>query len=134
MEKNTNEDKDQNESNSNTPSKPFHPTSLASMCPVGDEFSSISLLCGWSAHIGTGENISLTNGQHHLSQLVVRPTKKKKGCPLTITSKHKSNLKHDFSRGLLVSTNAYYVSCFRRFSISHSIVHYVNFYVFRERI
>lgn len=86
-----------------------HPTSLGSLCPLGDDHSSISLICGWSAYVGESQGDKIIEGQHHLSQLNVRPKEKKKGCPLTITSKHKSNITHDFSCGLLVSFIKYNV-------------------------
>ena len=83
--------------------KVSHPTSIGNLCRVGDDNSSVSLICGWSAYIGTNDDSLFMQGQHHLSQLIVRPKKKKRGCPLTITSNHASMISHDFSAGLLVS-------------------------------
>ena len=77
-----------------------HPTSLGSLCPIGDDHSSVTVVCDWNFYEGD----HLVEGQHNLSQLVVRPKSKKKGCPLTITCKHKTNIVHDFSSGPLVSS------------------------------
>jgi len=79
----------------------YHPTSIASLCPPIDINSKINVICSW----GTTENQDNQTivGRHHLRHLVVQPELKSKGCPLTMTSKYKTNICHDFSLTPLVS-------------------------------
>lgn len=83
----------------------IHPTSLASLCPPESSCEKINSICSWRA-AGNGDGEYEIHGQHHLTQLSVRPLKKSRGCPLTITAKHPTNIFHNFAKGPVVSVAA----------------------------
>lgn len=80
------------------------------------EHSRIHVICSWSATVtgskkqkspaSTGGETSdddakttmTVQGQHSLVNLTVRPQKNLKGCPLTVTARHKTEVAHDFDR------------------------------------
>lgn len=78
-----------------------HPTSISSLCPR-DDTSNINIICCWSALVGNGEDKKVY-GQHHLRNLMVRPQKTSKGCPLALTANHPSKVSHNFNLSPLVS-------------------------------
>jgi hypothetical protein len=81
-----------------------HPTSLASFCPVLGGGSNINIVCCWSAIVGKDDtDETFIHGQHHLRNLLVRPLKKSKSCPLALTAKYKPRIFHNFDEGPLVS-------------------------------
>lgn len=79
----------------------IHPTSLASLCPPESSCAKINTICSWRA-AGQGEGEDEIRGEHHLTQLLVRPLKKSRGCPVTITAKHPTNVSHNFAKGPVV--------------------------------
>ena len=79
-----------------------HPTSIARLCPTDSSKAKLNMVCTWSALVGASRT-DIVHGQHHFTRLSVRPTTSSRGCPITITCKHPSNLIHDFVKGPLVS-------------------------------
>lgn len=79
-----------------------HPTSIARLCPPDSSKAKLNMVCTWSA-TGTGGRTDIVHGQHHFTRLSVRPTTSTRGCPITITCRHPTQLSHDFDKGPLVS-------------------------------
>jgi hypothetical protein len=107
-----------------------HPTSIAKLCPPDSSKAKLNMVCTWSA-LGGDSRTDTVHGQHHFTRLSVRPTSTTRGCPITITCKHPSQVSHDFEKGPLVSIfenktrnetvlwlfGAYSVPCFCHFRI-----------------
>lgn len=79
-----------------------HPTSIAKLCPPDSSKAKLNMVCTWSA-VGGGSRTDTVHGQHHFTRLSVRPSSTTRGCPITITCKHPSQVSHDFEKGPLVS-------------------------------
>jgi len=77
----------------------YHPTSIMNLCPPEESSSKINVICTWTAFSSGNAEDEVIYGQHHLRQLAVRPQAKSKGCPLTITANHRSEIEHDFTGG-----------------------------------
>eukprot|EP00957_Ditylum_brightwellii_P009143 691336-Ditylum_brightwellii.AAC.1 len=77
----------------------YHPTSIMNLCPPEESSSKINVICTWTALSSGNAEDEVIYGQHHLRQLAVRPQAKSKGCPLTITANHRSEIEHDFTGG-----------------------------------
>lgn len=76
---------------------PSHPTSIGRIFSLEDSKSVISLMCFWKSVEDNSADIVC--GQHHVTDLVVRPKTSCKGCPVTITCHHPISLSHDFNKG-----------------------------------
>ena len=79
-----------------------HPTSIAKLCPSDISKAKLNMMCTWSA-VGGDRRTDIVHGQHHFTRLSVRPTTNTRGCPITITCRHPSQVSHDFEKGPLVS-------------------------------
>ena len=76
----------------------YEGTSLSALCSSDDP--TINFICKWSGiSCNTAKSVS---GLHHILQLPVLSTRRGVGCPLTITSKYKANIYHEFSLGPVV--------------------------------
>jgi hypothetical protein len=77
----------------------IRPTSIARLCPPGDD--TIHISCVWKT-AGDDENNSNSNvihGEHHIRGLSVRPATKTKACPITITAEHPVVFSNNFDNG-----------------------------------
>jgi hypothetical protein len=101
-----------------------HPTSLRRLCPPEADASTMNIICSWST-TGGGAREARICGEHHLRQLSVRPRKKSKGCPITITAKHPTKVSHHFASGSLVSCALFcFTDSFRLLYVDHNALHY----------
>mmetsp|Transcript_30971 Transcript_30971/g.35790 ORF Transcript_30971/g.35790 Transcript_30971/m.35790 type:complete len:535 (+) Transcript_30971:917-2521(+) len=113
--KNGNDD-DASNTNVNSTQHQHHPTSIRGLCPLDEpnNMSMIHLICAWqstscrasaadvySQEGGRDSGDDIVSGLHYLLDLPVRPHTRGKGCPLTVTAKHKSDVYHNFRSGPL---------------------------------
>jgi uncharacterized membrane protein YgcG len=76
----------------------IRPTSIARLCPPGDD--TIHISCAWKT-VGddnTNDN-TMIRGEHHIRGLSVRPATQTKACPITVTAEHPVSLSNDFDKG-----------------------------------
>lgn len=79
-----------------------HPTSIHKMCPTESSLTKFDLIFTW--HCGNGRNGDpKVEGQHHLTSVLVRPSSKTNGCPITVTANYPNFVAHDFEQGPAVS-------------------------------
>jgi hypothetical protein len=76
----------------------LHPTSIARFCAPETSKSKINIVCTWS-RAGDINPADTIFGEHHVTDLEVRPKTKSKGCPITTTCKHPSIVTHNFAKG-----------------------------------
>jgi hypothetical protein len=77
----------------------IRPTSIARLCPSGDDTIHISCVWKIAGDESNSNNSNVIHGEHHIRGLSVRPATRTKACPITITAEHPTVFSNNFDNG-----------------------------------